>query len=115
MILKNIERKAKCYNLECVRLNDSTLRVYRPNMLYDAWLVIYESGGQYITLKHKCKSGKISRDKEYYHLQKKIRKENWIWVLQRISSHYRYKTGPQRLNPIDRILEEYHKERNVIK
>lgn len=115
MVLEKIQRKAKSYNLTYTRLNENTLRIYRPNMLYDSWLVIYEEGSQHIILKHKCKAGKISRCKEYYHVQKKIKVENWIWVLQRINSHYRYKTGVQRQNRIDKILEEYHRERNVAK
>lgn len=113
MILEKIEKKARCYNLEYVRLNETTLRIHRQNMLYDSWLVIHEKGSSYVILKHKCKLGKVSGCKEHYHLQKKIRVENWIWVLQRIDSHYRYKTGVQRQNLIDRILEQYHKERNV--
>lgn len=111
-VLEKIERKAKKYNLACVKLNDNTLRIYRPNMLYDSWLVICERNSRYIVLKHKCKVGKISRSKEYYHIQKKIRIENWIWVLQRINSHYRYKTGIKMQNPVDKILEQYNKERN---
>lgn len=112
-VLQNIERKSKYYNLTCVELNNNTLRIYRPNMLYDSWLVIHEKDSPYIMLKHKCKVGKINSCKEYYHIQKKIRVENWIWVLQRISSHYKYKTGTQRQNLVDKILGQYNKERKL--
>lgn len=113
MILEKIKRKSIDYNLTYNQINDTTLRIYRKNELYDSWLIIHKPNSQHIILKHKCKIGYKNKRKEYYHLQKKISIENWIWSLQRINSHYRYKTGVQRKHPIDKILEKYNLERKI--
>lgn len=105
--LQNIERESKKYGIRTSRIDRYTLKLYSKKYLFDSWLVVKDKDN--LELHHMNRrvrgSGKLQ-----YHLQANIKCTNWIWVLQRISSHNRYVVSRKwnaRENIVDVVMKKY--------
>lgn len=98
-----IIKKGRSYGLTCEKVNDSTLRVYSNKFFFDSWLIEEKEDGFELYHLNKRKERRCC-----YHLQKKVKKKDKLWLLQRIHSHNRYVSlykGKKRTNIVDNTLK----------
>ena len=101
-------------------MNDTTLKIYSSKFLFDSWLVELRLSDERLVIYHlnkKMKKINNRYNKCVYHKHGVVKCHNWLWVLQRISSHNRFVVevkGQNNLNFVDRILSKYNEEKGEL-
>lgn len=105
--LSKIKNRAKKYGLVAEYVGVDTLKVHSKKYAFDSWLVKEQK--DCIELWHLNKA--FGNQKCTYHLQKRLEKDKWKWILQRINSHNRYSTrfvSKHQGNLVDRVLAKHN-------
>lgn len=111
--MKWLEKIIQCapnYKIKAEYINENIIRLYTVDFLCDSWLVEFTEDG--LELKHINKSNTFH--KLTYHTQKIYPYNKWKRILKTITSHNEYVIKTKRnfrQNKVERILEQYHKER----
>ena len=105
-VTHKIEKYAHRYNIQADRIDENTVKLYSPKYDFDSWLVVLEDNR--LRLLHLSK--RLFSNKCSYHLQKEMSIRNWIWVLERVNSHNKYRITRKwnaRENLVDRVMRNY--------